>query len=90
VWRRVSGYYCNACVGVLSFWNGEFVHLEELQNTQRAELQYVVSRPIVAYYYTSMVGDPKSPPTLLASEGFNGTSVVGKSLFSRRNFMFLI
>ncbi|KAG9080237.1 hypothetical protein FRC06_006909, partial [Ceratobasidium sp. 370] len=32
--------------------------------------------PIAAYYYTSMVGNPKCLPTLLASKNFNGTSGV--------------
>ncbi|KAG9121235.1 hypothetical protein FRC07_002899, partial [Ceratobasidium sp. 392] len=34
---------------------------------------YLVSRSIVAYYYTSLVGNPKSLPTLLASSNFTGT-----------------
>ncbi|QRV73737.1 exo-beta-1,3-glucanase [Ceratobasidium sp. AG-Ba] len=37
---------------------------------------YVISQPIAAYYYTSMVGNPKRLPTLLASKDFNGTSGV--------------
>ncbi|KAG9121204.1 hypothetical protein FRC07_002937 [Ceratobasidium sp. 392] len=37
---------------------------------------YLISRPIEAYYYTSMVGNPKCLPTLLASSNFNGTSGV--------------
>ncbi|KAG9094875.1 hypothetical protein FS749_011622 [Ceratobasidium sp. UAMH 11750] len=37
---------------------------------------YVISQPIAAYYYTSMVGNPKCLPTLLASKNFNGTSGV--------------
>jgi hypothetical protein len=41
---------------------------------------YLVSAPIVAYYYTQIVGDAKQPPTLLASANFNGMAVIGGSL----------
>ncbi|KAI0318387.1 exo-beta-1-3-glucanase [Amylostereum chailletii] len=37
---------------------------------------YVVSTPIIAYYYTEMVGDAKNPPTLLATAGFVGIAVI--------------
>ncbi|KAF8595384.1 exo-beta-1,3-glucanase [Ceratobasidium sp. AG-I] len=37
---------------------------------------YLVSSPIVPYYYTSMVGDAKNPPTLLASASFSGIAVI--------------
>ena len=38
--------------------------------------KYLVSTPIVQYYYTQLVGDALSPPTLLASAGFTGMAVV--------------
>ncbi|CAK7264634.1 hypothetical protein SEPCBS57363_001176 [Sporothrix epigloea] len=38
--------------------------------------KYLVSKPIVQYYYTQLVGDALSPPTLLASPGFIGIAVV--------------
>ncbi|CAK7562702.1 MAG: hypothetical protein SEPTF4163_000554 [Sporothrix epigloea] len=38
--------------------------------------KYLVSTPIVQYYYTQLVGDALSPPTLLASPGFIGIAVV--------------
>lgn len=44
-------------------------------------LQYVISKPIAAYYYSILVGNPKKLPVLLASEDFNGTSVIG--MYSR-------
>ncbi|KAJ8093122.1 hypothetical protein PM082_020607 [Marasmius tenuissimus] len=37
---------------------------------------YLVSAPIIAYYYTQLVGDAKSPPTLLASASFDGMAVI--------------
>ncbi|KAG8736584.1 hypothetical protein FRC10_009144 [Ceratobasidium sp. 414] len=37
---------------------------------------YLVSSPIVPYYYTSMVGDAKNPPTLLAAASFSGIAVI--------------
>ncbi|KAG6850606.1 hypothetical protein H0H93_011274 [Arthromyces matolae] len=38
---------------------------------------YLVSAPIVAYYYTQLIGDAKNPPTLLASSSFSGMAVIG-------------
>ncbi|KAH6909779.1 glucan 1,3-beta-glucosidase [Coprinopsis sp. MPI-PUGE-AT-0042] len=37
---------------------------------------YLVSSSIIAYYYTQLVGDPKNPPTLLASNNFEGIAVI--------------
>ncbi|KZS93669.1 pectin lyase-like protein [Sistotremastrum niveocremeum HHB9708] len=37
---------------------------------------YLVSSPIIAYYYTALVGDGRKLPTLLASAGFNGIAVI--------------
>ncbi|KAF8163174.1 exo-beta-1,3-glucanase [Crassisporium funariophilum] len=37
---------------------------------------YVVSAPIIAFYYTQLIGDAKSPPTLLATSSFNGIAVI--------------
>ena len=39
---------------------------------------YVVSSPIIAYYYTQLIGDARNPPTLLASSSFSGMAVIGK------------
>jgi len=38
---------------------------------------YVVSAPIIAYYYTQMIGDAKKPPTLRAGSNFSGIAVIG-------------
>ncbi|KAG8930571.1 hypothetical protein FRC02_004034 [Tulasnella sp. 418] len=37
---------------------------------------YLVSSPIIPYYYTQLVGDPKSRPKLLASDNFQGIAVI--------------
>ncbi|KAF8900737.1 exo-beta-1,3-glucanase [Gymnopilus junonius] len=37
---------------------------------------YVISAPIVAYYYTQLIGDAKNPPTLLAAHSFDGMAVI--------------
>lgn len=38
--------------------------------------KYLVSKPIVQYYYTQFVGDAVSPPTLLAASSFVGMAVI--------------
>ncbi|KDR79424.1 hypothetical protein GALMADRAFT_223633 [Galerina marginata CBS 339.88] len=37
---------------------------------------YLVSSPIIPYYYTQLIGDAKKPPTLLASASFSGMAVI--------------
>lgn len=37
---------------------------------------YLVSKPIVQYYYTQLVGDATNPPTLKASAAFSGMAVI--------------
>ncbi|KII89977.1 glycoside hydrolase family 55 protein [Plicaturopsis crispa FD-325 SS-3] len=37
---------------------------------------YLVSKPLIAYYYTQMIGDAKTPPTLRASPNFVGIAVI--------------
>lgn len=37
---------------------------------------YLVSRPLIPLYYTHMVGDLVSPPTLKAAPGFQGMAVI--------------
>lgn len=50
---------------------------------------YLVSSPITTYYYTQLIGDAKTPPTLLASASFNGIAVIGMflSICSLRLFL---
>ena len=38
---------------------------------------YLISSPIVPYYYTQLIGDAKTPPTLLAAATFDGIAVIG-------------
>ncbi|KAI5124386.1 hypothetical protein M0805_008989 [Coniferiporia weirii] len=38
--------------------------------------KYLVSSPIIAWYYTQMIGDARNPPTLVASAGFSGMAVI--------------
>ena len=38
---------------------------------------YLISAPIVPYYYTQLIGDAKTPPTLLAATNFDGMAVIG-------------
>ena len=37
---------------------------------------YLISRPIVQYYFTQFVGDALNPPTLLGSAGFAGIALI--------------
>ncbi|EGS20359.1 exo-beta-1,3-glucanase-like protein [Thermochaetoides thermophila DSM 1495] len=37
---------------------------------------YLVSKPIISYYYTQLVGDAISPPTLKAAANFEGMAVI--------------
>lgn len=41
---------------------------------------YLVSTPLIALYYTQMVGDARNLPTLLAAPGFTGMAVIGMLL----------
>ncbi|KAI0647237.1 exo-beta-1,3-glucanase [Trametes meyenii] len=37
---------------------------------------YKVSAPLIAYYYTQLIGDARRPPTLLADASFTGMAVI--------------
>lgn len=37
---------------------------------------YVVSAPLIQYYYTQFIGDAVNPPTLKAAAGFQGIAVI--------------
>ncbi|TFY57372.1 hypothetical protein EVJ58_g7056 [Rhodofomes roseus] len=37
---------------------------------------YKVSSPIIAYYYSQIIGDARAPPTLLAASNFSGMAVI--------------
>ena len=57
---------------------------------------YLVSKPIVQYYYTQLIGDAVSPPTLKASASFAGMAVIdsdpyeadGSNWFTNQNNFF--
>lgn len=56
---------------------------------------YVVSSPLLQYYYTAMIGDPTAMPTLKASAGFTGMAVIdsdpyvnGVNWFTNQNNFF--
>ncbi|TFK42712.1 glycoside hydrolase family 55 protein [Crucibulum laeve] len=37
---------------------------------------YIVTSPVIAYYYTQLIGDAKSPPCLLAAADFEGIAII--------------
>ena len=37
---------------------------------------YVISAPIVPYYYSQLIGDATNPPTLLAAADFAGMAII--------------
>lgn len=37
---------------------------------------YLISAPIIPYYYTQLIGDARTPPTLLAAANFDGIAVI--------------
>ncbi|KID87738.1 glucan 1,3-beta-glucosidase GLUC78 precursor, partial [Metarhizium majus ARSEF 297] len=43
---------------------------------------YVVSKPIIQYYYTQLVGDAASVPTLKASANFEGIAVIDSNPYN--------
>ena len=47
---------------------------------------YLISAPIVPYYYTQLIGDAKVPPTLLAAPSFDGFAVIGTPCRFQRDF----
>lgn len=57
---------------------------------------YVVSKPVIPFYYTQLVGDAITPPTLKAAAGFEGMAVIdanpydsnGKNWWTNQNNFF--
>jgi hypothetical protein len=37
--------------------------------------KYLVSSPIIPWYYTQLIGDARTPPTLVASASFSGSVI---------------
>lgn len=48
---------------------------------------YLVSSPIIAYYYTQLIGDAKNLPTLLAAANFTGIAVIGTHRTKLKHFL---
>ncbi len=48
---------------------------------------YLITAPIVPYYYTQLIGDARNPPTLLAAANFDGFAVIGALLFNISQFV---
>jgi hypothetical protein len=48
-----------------------------LSNQQHTHRTYLVSDSIVSLYYTQLIGDAVSPPTLLAAATFTAAAVIG-------------
>ena len=38
---------------------------------------YLVSTPIISYYYTQLIGDAKNLPHLVATANFQGIAIIG-------------
>lgn len=71
----------NASLGVLPArvsWDVSSLHRTPSEDV-KLHRTYLVTSPIIAYYYTQLVGDAKTPPTLLASGSFEGIAVIGTS-----------
>lgn len=45
-----------------------------------------MSGPIIAWYFTQIIGDGRNPPTLLASANFTGAAVIGTDLSFNSKF----
>ncbi len=45
-----------------------------------------MSGPIIAWYFTQIIGDGRNPPTLLASANFTGPAVIGTDLSLNSKF----
>ncbi|KAK7437112.1 hypothetical protein VKT23_018738 [Stygiomarasmius scandens] len=63
----------NRCGGGRAFCNSTTVSPAVVYFPQGT---YLVSTPVIAYYYTQLIGDARVPPTLLASADFTGIAVV--------------
>jgi len=42
---------------------------------------YLVSKPIVQYYYTQFVGDPKNRPVIKGAANFSGIAVIDTNVY---------
>ncbi|KAF8518904.1 glycoside hydrolase family 55 protein [Gautieria morchelliformis] len=42
---------------------------------------YLVSSPVISWYYTQLIGDAKNPPTLLAAANFTGIAMIDADVY---------
>ncbi|EEB98873.1 hypothetical protein MPER_01544, partial [Moniliophthora perniciosa FA553] len=45
---------------------------------------YLVSSPIIVYYYSQLVGDAREPPTLLPASDFYGIAIIDANPYIRK------
>ena len=72
LFRQLSCFSLKGTICLLTSWRESIS-----DNDSRT---YKVSSPIIAYYYTQLIGDARKPPTLLAAANFVGMAVIGMSL----------
>jgi hypothetical protein len=62
---------------LFSSWvRGMALWMLDLNLTTFVHRKYVVSSSIIPYYYTQLIGDARSLPTLVASAHFDGIAVI--------------
>src|SRR6266849_5392607 len=42
---------------------------------------YLISKPIMQYYFTILVGDPKNRPTIIGTENFEGIALIDSNFY---------
>ncbi|CAO3667062.1 unnamed protein product [Umbelopsis vinacea] len=52
--------------------------------------KYKVSSPLVQYYFTQMIGDALSPPTLLAAANFSGIGVIDSDPYGSNGYNWFV
>ncbi|KAG2185732.1 hypothetical protein INT43_002167 [Umbelopsis isabellina] len=52
--------------------------------------KYVVSKPLIQYYYTQMIGDALSPPTLLAAANFSGIGLIDADPYGSNGYNWFV
>ena len=70
-----------------------FLHIFQTDDSRIHRRTYLITTPIIPYYYTQLIGDARNPPTLLAAATFDGFAVIGGFQFyhfSKPTLNFLI
>jgi hypothetical protein len=42
---------------------------------------YVITRPIIMYYYTAIIGDPKNRPVIKGARNFRGIALIDTNVY---------